>query len=82
MKVLSASEMASGQLINKTKSAIYMHHSTSMEVVNKVQRITVIGRQELPFTYLGCPIFYSRRKNRLLPRLDQQGARQTSIMER
>lgn len=39
-----------------------MHHSTSEEVVNKVQRITCIARQELRFTYLRCPIFYSRRR--------------------
>lgn len=39
-----------------------MHHSAPVEVMNKVQRITSIGRQEFPFTYLCCPIFYSRRK--------------------
>lgn len=31
-------------------------------MVNKVQRITGITRQEFPFTYLGCPVFYTRRK--------------------
>ncbi|XP_075085022.1 uncharacterized protein LOC142168261 [Nicotiana tabacum] len=62
MDVLSAYEVASGQLINKAKSAIYMHHSTSLEVISKVQRVTGISRQDFPFTYLGCPIFYVRRK--------------------
>lgn len=62
MEVLSAYEVASGQLINKAKSAVYMHHSTSEEVVMKVQRITGIVLQGFPFTYLGCPIFYSRRR--------------------
>ncbi|XP_070041409.1 uncharacterized protein [Nicotiana tomentosiformis] len=62
MKFLSACEVASGQLVNKIKSAIYMHHSTSMEVVTMVERITGIGRQDFPFTYLACPIFYSRRR--------------------
>lgn len=50
------------QLINKSKSAVYLHHSASDEVVDKVQRITGISEQEFPFTYLGCPIFYTRRK--------------------
>ncbi|XP_075086271.1 uncharacterized protein LOC107811236 [Nicotiana tabacum] len=62
MEVLDAYEVASGQLINKAKSIIYMHHSTSVEVVNKVQRVTEIDKHEFPFTYLGCPIFYARRK--------------------
>lgn len=39
-----------------------MHHFTSLEVVTKVERITSIGRQNFPFTFLGCPIFYSRKK--------------------
>ncbi|XP_070010689.1 uncharacterized protein [Nicotiana sylvestris] len=62
MEVLNAYEIASGQLINKSKSAIYMHHSTSSRVVNKVERITGISKQDFPFTYLGCPIFYARRR--------------------
>ncbi|XP_070036172.1 uncharacterized protein [Nicotiana tomentosiformis] len=62
MEVLKAYEAASSQLVNKGKLAVYMHHSTSLEVVAKVERITGIGRQEFPFTYLGYPIFYSRRK--------------------
>lgn len=62
MEVLSTYEVSSGRLINKAKSAIYMHHSTSLEVINKVQRVTGISRQDFPFTYSGCPIFYARRK--------------------
>ncbi|XP_075084557.1 uncharacterized protein LOC142167931 [Nicotiana tabacum] len=60
MEVLHAYEMASGQLVNKGKSAIYMHHLVDIEVVKKVERITGIERQEFPFTYLGWPIFYAR----------------------
>uniref|UniRef100_A0A1U7X1L2 Uncharacterized protein LOC104234194 n=1 Tax=Nicotiana sylvestris TaxID=4096 RepID=A0A1U7X1L2_NICSY len=33
-----------------------------MEVVNKVERITGIHRNDFPIIYLGCPIFYARRK--------------------
>ncbi|XP_019229533.1 PREDICTED: uncharacterized protein LOC109210559 [Nicotiana attenuata] len=62
MEILYLYEAASGQLINKSKSAVYMHHLTEIEVVRKVERITGIGQQEFPFTYLGCPIFYARRK--------------------
>nr|XP_016480745.1 PREDICTED: uncharacterized protein LOC107801860 [Nicotiana tabacum] len=62
MEVLTAYEEASGQLVNKSKSALYMHHSADVEVVTKVERITRIGRKEFHFTYLGFPIFYARRK--------------------
>ncbi|XP_019240448.1 PREDICTED: uncharacterized protein LOC109220430 [Nicotiana attenuata] len=40
---------------------VYMHHSTSAQVIDKVQRITGIPKQEFLFTYLGYPIFYLRR---------------------
>ncbi|XP_070007763.1 uncharacterized protein [Nicotiana sylvestris] len=62
MQILSSYKAASGQLINKSKFVVYMHHSTSAQVIDKVQRITGIPKQEFPFTYLGCPIFYLRRK--------------------
>ncbi|XP_016492627.1 uncharacterized protein LOC107812111 [Nicotiana tabacum] len=62
MEVLSAYEVASGQLINKSKSTVYVHLSTNDDAVRKVQRITGIQRQDFPFTYLGCPIFYSTRR--------------------
>ncbi|XP_075100269.1 uncharacterized protein LOC142176434 [Nicotiana tabacum] len=62
MQVLNAYENAYGQLINKTKSDVYLHHLTHMDVVSKVERITGIHRNEFPITYLGCPIFYARRK--------------------
>ncbi|XP_075108842.1 uncharacterized protein LOC142180692 [Nicotiana tabacum] len=39
MQVLNAYEVASGQLVNKTKSAVYLYHLTDMEVVSKVERI-------------------------------------------
>ncbi|XP_075100498.1 uncharacterized protein LOC142176491 [Nicotiana tabacum] len=62
MQVLNAYEAASGQLVNKTKSVVYLHHLTDMEVVSKVERITGIHRNDFPIIYLGCPIFYARRK--------------------
>ncbi|XP_075099940.1 uncharacterized protein LOC142176380 [Nicotiana tabacum] len=62
MQVLNAYEAASGQLVNKTKSAVYLHHLIDMEVVSKVERITCIHKNDFPIIYLGCPIFYARRK--------------------
>ncbi|XP_070007310.1 uncharacterized protein [Nicotiana sylvestris] len=62
MQVLKAYEAASGQLVNKTKSAVYLHHLTDMEVVSNVERITGIHWNDFPIIYLGCPIFYARRK--------------------
>lgn len=62
IEVLSAYEIAFGQLINKANFAVYMHPSTSIDVVNKVKMIIGIGMREFPFTYLGCPIFYTRKK--------------------
>ncbi|XP_075096138.1 uncharacterized protein LOC142174244 [Nicotiana tabacum] len=61
MQVLNAYEAASVQLVNKTKSAVYLHHLTVMEVVSKVESITGIHRNDFPIIYLGCPIFYARR---------------------
>ncbi|XP_075092291.1 uncharacterized protein LOC142172545 [Nicotiana tabacum] len=52
MEILHAYEISSGQLVNKAKSAIYMHHLTDNEVINKVERITGIGRQGFLLTYL------------------------------
>nr|XP_016469786.1 PREDICTED: uncharacterized protein LOC107792109 [Nicotiana tabacum] len=62
MEILQVYENASGQRFNKGKSAVYIHHLVDQEVVRKVERTTGIGRQDFPFTYLGCPIFYARRK--------------------
>ncbi|KAK6780605.1 hypothetical protein RDI58_022789 [Solanum bulbocastanum] len=33
------------------------------DAVAVVNRVTMIPRKEFPFTYLGVPIYYSRRKN-------------------
>ncbi|XP_075108822.1 uncharacterized protein LOC142180675 [Nicotiana tabacum] len=62
MEILQVYENASGQWVNKGKSVVYIHHLVDQEVVRKVERTTGIGRQDFPFTYLGCPIFYARRK--------------------
>ncbi|XP_019256252.1 PREDICTED: uncharacterized protein LOC109234638 [Nicotiana attenuata] len=63
MEVLAHYESASGQLVNKAKSAVYLHHLTNIEVANKVEMITGIksyraslpldGSQEHPAL---CPV--------------------------
>ncbi|XP_075097852.1 uncharacterized protein LOC142175172 [Nicotiana tabacum] len=43
MQVLKAYENASGQLVNKTKSVVYLHHLTDMEVVSKFFGSSTVG---------------------------------------
>nr|XP_033516386.1 uncharacterized protein LOC117280749 [Nicotiana tomentosiformis] len=62
MYVLEEYEAASGQKINKEKSSFYMHEGAQADEVNTVHLITEFQRHSFPFTYLGYPIFYSRRR--------------------
>lgn len=62
IEVLSKYEHTSGQMINKTKSSFYMHSTVSSTSFNSVGTITGFSRGEFPFTYLGCPIFYTRKR--------------------
>ncbi|XP_070047234.1 uncharacterized protein [Nicotiana tomentosiformis] len=60
--VLAQYEHTSGQLINKAKSSYYMHVNVAGALVNTVGNITGFSKGEFPFTYLGCLIFYTRRR--------------------
>ncbi|XP_070046229.1 uncharacterized protein [Nicotiana tomentosiformis] len=62
VEVLSKYEHTSGQMINKTKSSFYMHSNGSSTVSSSIGTITGFLRGEFPFSYLGCPIFYTRRR--------------------
>ncbi|XP_070025341.1 uncharacterized protein LOC142181872 [Nicotiana tabacum] len=62
MNVPEEYEKASGQKVNKEKSSFYMHEKATYHEANTVHLITEFQRHPFPFTYLGCPIFYSRRK--------------------
>ncbi|XP_070042708.1 uncharacterized protein [Nicotiana tomentosiformis] len=62
MNVLEEYEKASGEKVNKGKSSFYMHEKETYHEANTVHLITEFQRHPFPFTYLGCPIFYSRRK--------------------
>ncbi|XP_075097905.1 uncharacterized protein LOC107806484 [Nicotiana tabacum] len=61
MVVLVNYEKISGQLINKSKSSYYMHANVANSLFQEVGDATRFAKGEFPFTYLGCPIFYTRR---------------------
>ncbi|XP_060202654.1 uncharacterized protein LOC132631071 [Lycium barbarum] len=62
MRVLAEYEAASGELINKAKSSVYLHDRVEEEIFQKVERLIGISRKEFPLIYLGCPIYYIRSK--------------------
>nr|XP_016471243.1 PREDICTED: uncharacterized protein LOC107793412 [Nicotiana tabacum] len=62
MEVLSGYEKVSGQLINKTNSSYYMYARVANSLVHSLEDITGFSKGAFSFTYLGCPIFYTRRR--------------------
>ncbi|XP_060181348.1 uncharacterized protein LOC132610954 [Lycium barbarum] len=62
MESLRKYEKASGQLVNNDKSYYYIHHKVSARVNSKIKRHTDMRNGSFTFTYLGCPVFYGRRK--------------------
>lgn len=50
------------QLIDRSKSFFYLHEKTLIVVIQKLRIWIGITQGKLTFTYLGCPIFYGRRK--------------------
>ncbi|XP_075107022.1 uncharacterized protein LOC142180004 [Nicotiana tabacum] len=62
VEVLTQYEHTSGQLINKATSSCYMHTNVAGTLVNTVGTTTHFSKGEFLFTYLGCPIFYIRRR--------------------
>lgn len=62
MDVLRSYEKVSGQLTNLDKSLFYLHDKVPSVVGQKLRRLTGIGQGSFPFTYLGCSIFYGRKK--------------------
>lgn len=62
MKVLRDYELVSGQMIKLDKSLFYLHDKVPPRVAARIKRITGIRQDGFPFTYLGCPILYGRRK--------------------
>lgn len=62
MEVLRKHEKTYGQRINKEMCSMYIHHNVPGDISITVEVATGIGRKEFPFTYLGNPISYRRRK--------------------
>ncbi|XP_075095162.1 uncharacterized protein LOC142173464 [Nicotiana tabacum] len=62
MVVLGNYEKISGEMINKDKSSYYMFSKVSNGLFQAVGAITGFARGKFHFTYLGCPIFYTRRR--------------------
>ncbi|XP_059295527.1 uncharacterized protein LOC132048858 [Lycium ferocissimum] len=60
-KVLRNYEKVSGQLVNNEKSSFYLHEKVPATIV-RVKRKTGMSKGTFPFTYLGCPVFYGKRK--------------------
>lgn len=49
-------------MVNLDKSLFYLHEKVPTAVGSQIRRITSIRQGNFPFTYLGCPIFYGRKK--------------------
>lgn len=62
MEVLKRYEFVSSQMINLAKSYIYLHDNVPYAIYQNVKRLTGIAQGTFPFTYLGYPVFYARRK--------------------
>nr|XP_016502065.1 PREDICTED: uncharacterized protein LOC107820317 [Nicotiana tabacum] len=62
MEILTAYEAASRKLINKSNSAIYMHHSASAQVVDKVQGSQECLSRIFHLCILDVQFFYLRRR--------------------
>nr|XP_016490602.1 PREDICTED: uncharacterized protein LOC107810356 [Nicotiana tabacum] len=61
MAVLGNYDKISCQIINKDKSSYYMYSKVPNGLCQAVGTITGFARGKFPFTYLGCPIFYTIR---------------------
>ncbi|WMV28797.1 hypothetical protein MTR67_022182 [Solanum verrucosum] len=61
MRILRGYEKISGQLINKAKSAFYLHDETLLIVAIRLRKLSGIRQGNFPFIYLGCPVFYGRK---------------------
>ncbi|KAK4708883.1 hypothetical protein R3W88_029808 [Solanum pinnatisectum] len=60
--VLREYEKTSRQMINMNKSFFYLHDNTPLIIAIRLRKITGIRQRSFPFTYLGCPVYYGRKK--------------------
>lgn len=62
MKNLRSYEEEFRQLINKFKSFFYLHDKFPLIFSIRLRKLIGIRQDEFSFTYLGCPIYYERKK--------------------
>ncbi|XP_060177955.1 uncharacterized protein LOC132607892 [Lycium barbarum] len=55
-------EDCSSPFVNLNKSAFYVHHKVSSQMIRSILDTTNIRKGTFTFTYLGCPIYYERNK--------------------
>nr|XP_016465908.1 PREDICTED: uncharacterized protein LOC107788721 [Nicotiana tabacum] len=60
--VLGSYEKISCHLINKSRSSYYMHANVANALFQAVGDVTRFSKGKFSFTYLGCLIFYTRRR--------------------
>ncbi|WMV51732.1 hypothetical protein MTR67_045117 [Solanum verrucosum] len=75
MMVLQRYEEVSGQLINMAKSYFYLHEKTPLIFFIRLRKLTGIRQGEFSMTYLGCPVFYGRKKSSYFEDLMRKVAR-------
>ncbi|KAG5570617.1 hypothetical protein H5410_060383 [Solanum commersonii] len=63
MRVLKRYEQTSGQLINKAKSLFYLHEKSPLIFSIRLRKLVGIRQGEFPIKYLGCLVYYGRKKN-------------------
>lgn len=54
--------LSSALFIIVAKSYIYLHDNVPYAICQNVKRLTSIAQGTFPFTYLGYPVFFGRRK--------------------
>lgn len=62
LKVLSDYEKQSGQKVNKSKCAFFLHDNSPLCVAIRLRRLTEIKQGNFSFIYFGCLVYYGRGK--------------------
>lgn len=63
IKVVKQYEECSGQLVNNSKGSFYVHEKMPLSICNTIKSRTGMRKGTFPFTYLGCPVYYCRKKS-------------------
>ncbi|KAG5604551.1 hypothetical protein H5410_026043 [Solanum commersonii] len=80
MRILRGNEKISGQLINKAKSAFYLHDETPLIMAIRLRKLSGIRQGNFPFIDLGCLVFYGRKNKTHFKDLVRKVARRVLIM--